>query len=61
MTLYVGKEFRLYIKIYMYSLDGAANGRRSRAQNDHFIVPHGEVPGSNPGRGKQIKLFQGIL
>ena len=27
----------------MYSLDGAANGGRSRAQNDSFLVLHEEV------------------
>ena len=32
-----------------YSLDGAANGRRSRAQNDYFLFPNEEVPGQNPG------------
>ena len=41
-----------------YSLDGAANGRRSRAQNDSFLVPREEVPGSNPGQGKQLVLFK---
>ena len=41
-----------------YSLDGAANGRRSRAQNDSFLVPHEEVPGSNPGQGKQLVFFK---
>ena len=41
-----------------YFLDGAANGRRSRAQNDSFLVPHEEVPGSNPGRGKQLLFFK---
>ena len=32
-----------------YSLDGAANGTRSRAQNNSYLVPHEKVPGSNPG------------
>ena len=26
-----------------------------------ILVPHEEVPGLNPGRGKQLKIFQGIL
>ena len=33
-------------------LDGAANGSSSCAQNDYFLVPQEEVPGSNTGRGK---------
>ena len=41
-----------------YYLDGSANGKRSRAQNDSFLVPHEEVPGSNPGRGKQLVFFK---
>ena len=40
-----------------YSLDVAANGWRIRAQNDSFLVPHKEVMGLNPGRGKQLVLF----
>ena len=43
------------------SLDGAANVRRSSAQNYSFLVPHEKDPGSNPKQGKQLKLFQGIL
>ena len=35
-----------------------ANGRRSRAQNDSFLGPHEEVPGSNPGRGKKLVFFK---
>ena len=41
-----------------YSLDGAANGRPSRAQNDSFLVPHEDIPGSNPGRGKKLVFFK---
>ena len=41
-----------------YSLDGAANGRRSLAPNDYFLVSHEEVPGSNPGKGKQLVFFK---
>ena len=41
-----------------YSLDGAANGRLSRALNDFFLVPHEEVPGSNSGRGKQLVFLK---
>ena len=41
-----------------YSLDSAANGRRSRVQNDSFPVPHEEVPGSNTRRGKQLVFFK---
>ena len=44
-----------------YSLDGATNGRRSRAQNNSFIVPHEEVPGSNPVQDKHLVLFKVIL
>ena len=31
---------------------------RSRAQNDYFLVPHVEIPGSNLGRGKQLVFFK---
>ena len=27
-------------------------------KNDSFIVPHEEVPGLNPGRGKQLVFFK---
>ena len=30
----------------------------SRARNDSFLVPREEVPGSNPGQGKQLVLFK---
>ena len=40
-----------------YSIDGAANGGRSRAKNDYFLVPHEKVPGSNPEKVKQLVLF----
>ena len=42
-------------------LDGSANGRRSHAQKNYFLVMREEVPGSNPGQGKYIELFQGIF
>ena len=41
-----------------YSLGGAANGRSSRAENDSFLDPHEQIPGSNPGRGKQLVFFK---
>ena len=41
-----------------YSLDGAATGRLSRAQNDSFLVPHAEVPSSKTGRGKKLVFFK---
>ena len=44
-----------------YSLDGAANGRHSRAQNYSFLVPHEKVMGWNPGRGNQLVFFNFIL
>ena len=34
------------------SLGDAVNVRHSCAENDSFLVPHEEVPGSNPGQGK---------
>ena len=44
-----------------YSLDSAANGRCSRAQNESFLVPHENVPGTNPGQGKQLVYFKVII
>ena len=44
-----------------YSLDCAANGRRSRAQNDYFLGTHEEVPDSDPRQGKQLVFFKLIL
>ena len=40
------------------SLDGAANRRRSCAQNDFFLVPHEEALGSKPGRGNRFDYFK---
>ena len=45
----------------MYSIDGASNGRRSRGQNDYFLVPHEKDKGLKPGRGKQLLFFKVIL
>ena len=41
-----------------YSLDRAANGRRRCARNASFLVPREEVPGLNPGRGKQLVFIK---
>ena len=49
------------LKNKKYSLDGAANRRRSFAQNDYFLVQHEEVPGSNPGRGKILYYLRYLL
>ena len=42
----------------MYSLDDAAHGSRSRAQNDYFLVPKEEVPGSNTVQDNQLVFFK---
>ena len=44
-----------------YSLGGAANGRRSRAQKEYSLVPHEKVPGSNTGQSKQLVFFKRYL
>ena len=44
-----------------YSLNGADNGRRSRALNDYFLILEEEVMGSNHTLGKKIKFSQCIL
>ena len=41
-----------------YSLDSAANRWLPRAQNNLFLAPYQDVPGPNPGKGKQIVFFR---
>ena len=49
----------LYTIYHIYCiLYTAANRRRSGAQNNSFLVPHEEVPGLNPRRGKKLVFFK---
>ena len=58
---FAGPTFGRLVKMPLEENDscyGAANGRRSRAQNDPFLFPHEDIPGSNPRRGKQLVFFK---